>query len=348
MSQMDTNIYHCKNAFCLFGEVDIAEEGYWEMKNDHAMEKTKRVLGIYERLMDGYAISIEDEAERYGVDKRSIHRDISEIRSYLDYEESEDGVINEVVYDRQEKKYRLEQIYRTKFSNIEILAVCKILLDSRAFVKEDMETLVKKLIDCCVPEKNRKLVSGLISNELFHYVEPRHHKRFIENLWKLGQAIQSSSYIEITYQKLKGRECVTRILRPAAIMFSEYYFYLTAFIDDKETKEHFDVVNDSFPTIYRVDRIQELKVLEERFHTPYRDRFEEGEFRKRVQFMYGGKLQKVKFKYSGVDIDAVLDRLPTAEVLEETDGVYTVSAEVFGTGIEMWFRSQGEAVEVAG
>ena len=53
----------------------------------------------------------------------------------------------------------------------------------------------------------------------------------------------------------------------------------------------------------------------------------------------------MKFQYSGADIDAVLDRLPTAKVLEEKDGVYLVSAEVFGSGIDMWFRSQGDAVE---
>lgn len=56
--------------------------------------------------------------------------------------------------------------------------------------------------------------------------------------------------------------------------------------------------------------------------------------------MYGGKLHKVKFKYSGLDIDAVLDRLPTAQVVTEEDGIYTVSAEVFGKGIDMWLRSQ--------
>ena len=61
--------------------------------------------------------------------------------------------------------------------------------------------------------------------------------------------------------------------------------------------------------------------------------------------MYGGKLQKVKFRYSGYDIDAVLDRLPTAKVLSEEDGVYTVEAEVFGQGIDMWMRSQGSFVE---
>jgi hypothetical protein len=60
--------------------------------------------------------------------------------------------------------------------------------------------------------------------------------------------------------------------------------------------------------------------------------------------MYGGKLQKVKFKYSGSDIDAVLDRFPCAKILSEEDGVFTVSAEVFGKGIDMWLRSQGENI----
>ena len=62
--------------------------------------------------------------------------------------------------------------------------------------------------------------------------------------------------------------------------------------------------------------------------------------------MYGGKLQKIKFRYSGSSVEAVLDRLPTAQILDETDGVYTISAEVFGKGIDMWLRSQGDAVEV--
>ena len=62
--------------------------------------------------------------------------------------------------------------------------------------------------------------------------------------------------------------------------------------------------------------------------------------------MYGGKLQKVKFRYSGLDIDAVLDRLPIAKILDEEDGVYTVSAEVFGKGIDMWLRSQGDNVQI--
>ncbi len=140
---------------------------------------------------------------------------------------------------------------------------------------------------------------------------------------------------------------MTRRLKPVAIMFSEYYFYLTAFLDDAdESRKDFDVINDAFPTIYRIDRIKKLTTLDEQFSIPYSSRFEEGEFRKRVQFMYGGKLQRVRFRYTGPDIDAILDRLPTAVITDEDDEGYTVSAEVFGKGIDMWLRSQGDYISI--
>jgi hypothetical protein len=209
-----------------------------------------------------------------------------------------------------------------------------------------MTSILDKLILCCVPEQNQKLVRDLISNEKFHYVEPRHKTKFLDTMWDIGQAVRNCNYIEIDYKRTKDKAVVKRKVKPVAIMFSEYYFYLTAFIDDEDVRQDFDVINDSFPTIYRIDRIKSLKVLDEKFHIPYSSRFEEGEFRKRVQFMYGGKLKKVKFKYFGSDIDAILDRLPTAEILDEEKGVYTVSAEVFGKGVDMWIRSQGDLVEV--
>ncbi len=311
-------------------------------KND----KTERVLSIYTKLMNGYLINKAEEANNYGVNERSIQRDIDDIRNFLDMDVENSGLINSIVYDRINKGYRLETIYKIKFTNSEILALCKILLDSRAFTKGEMSSMLDKLISCCVPENNQKLVSDLILNEKFHYVEPRHKTVFIDKMWDIGQAIRNCCYIEIDYTRSRDKETVTRKVKPVAIMFSEYYFYMAAFIDDEEVKKNFDVINDSFPTIYRIDRIKKLKVLSEKFHIPYSSRFEEGEFRKRIQFMYGGRLQKVTFKYYGYDVDAILDRLPTARILSEEDGVYTITAEVFGKGIDMWLRSQGEAVKV--
>lgn len=309
-------------------------------------EKTERVLGIYTKLMRGDIVNKAHEAKEYGVDERSIQRDIESIRNFLDLNIEQTGVVNSVIYDRVQKGYRMEQIYKIKLTNSEILAICKILLDSRAFTKKEMEEMLRKLIECCVPQNNQRLVADLIKNEEFHYIEPRHKTVFIDKLWDLGEAIQQCRYIEIEYLRTKDKAIVKRKVKPVAIMFSEYYFYLTAFIDDDKLREHFDVINDSFPTIYRIDRIKSMNILDERFHIPYSSRFEEGEFRKRIQFMYGGKLQKIKFRYSGSSVEAVLDRLPTAQILDETDGVYTISAEVFGKGIDMWLRSQGDEVEV--
>lgn len=309
-------------------------------------EKTERVLGIYTKLMRGDLVNKAREAKEYGVDERSIQRDIDAIRNFLDRNIEETGMMNSILYDRTKKGYRMQQTYKIKLTNSEILAICKILLDSRAFTKKEMEEMLHKLIECCVPQENQRMVTDLIRNEAFHYIEPRHKTVFIDKMWQLGQAIQQCRCVEIEYLRTKDKAIVKRKVRPVAIMFSEYYFYLTAFIDDDKLREHFDVINDSFPTIYRIDRIRKMTVLDEHFHIPYSSRFEEGEFRKRIQFMYGGRLQKIKFRYSGSSVEAVLDRMPTAQILDEQDGVYTITAEVFGKGIDMWLRSQGDAVEV--
>lgn len=308
--------------------------------------KMERVLGIYTRFINGQTVNKAEEARKYRVNERSIQRDIDDIRNFLELEAENMGYINTITYDRSSNGYRMEQIYKLKLSNSEVLALCEILLDSRAFIKEEMKDMLDRLISCCVPRENQKVVKDMIGNEMFHYVEPRHKTHFLDVMWNIAQAIQNCQYIEMKYGRIKGGKVVHRKVKPTAIMFSEYYFYLTAFIDDEEVRKDFDVINDSFPTIYRIDRIRNLTVLEEKFHIPYSSRFEEGEFRKRVQFMYGGKLQKVKFKFFGENIEAVLDRLPTAQILSEEDGAYVVSAEVFGKGIEMWLRSQGELVEV--
>ena len=308
--------------------------------------KVERILSIYTRLMNGALINKSEEATKFNVNERSIQRDIEDIREFLE-SNSDDVGYNQLVYDYGAKGYRIERVSKINLRNSEMLALCKILLDSRAFTKEEMTDMLDRLVNCCVPQSEQKMIHELIRNEEFHYIEPRHKTKFIDTMWEIGQAIRECRYIEIDYYRLKDKLVVTRKVKPVAIMFSEYYFYVTAFIDDKdEARQNFDVLNDSFPTIYRLDRIKKLKVLDEKFHIPYSSRFEEGEFRKRIQFMYGGKLQRIKFEYSGLDVDAILDRLPTAKIISENDGVYTVTAEVFGKGIDMWLRSQGENIKL--
>ncbi len=307
--------------------------------------KHDRILSLYAVLTAGESISKAEAAGDFGVNERTIQRDIEDLRAFFQENTLGVGQGKTVVYDRVRGGYRLEDTTDTVLTNSEILAVCKILLESRSLVKEEMLPILDKLVDRCVPEKNKKAVEALICNEEHHYIEPRHGVKFVDMLWDLGTAIREKRIMEIGYERLKGRELVWRRLRPVGIMVSEYYFYLTAFIDGIDREEHFDDPNDLSPTIYRIDRIREMTVTKEHFRVPYARRFEEGEFRKRVQFMYGGKLRTVRFIYTGPSLEAVLDRLPTARVLGEKDGAYTMEAEVFGDGIDMWLRSQGESIK---
>ena len=152
--------------------------------------------------------------------------------------------------------------------------------------------------------------------------------------------------VEITYEKVFGEKKRQKyIVEPVGLLFSEYYFYLNAYID--EADENGVLVHKyQYPALFRLDRIVARKDSGERFKVIYSNRFEEGEFRKRTQFMFPGKLQKLQFKYYGPNVDAVLDRLPTAKVVQEKSKYQLIEAEVSGTGIVMWLLSQGKNVEV--
>ena len=306
------------------------------------IEKSARLLYLYQDFIKGAGIQKKAAADRFGVNERSLQRDIEDLRCFF----ANQTPPGEIIYDARQKVYRLIERDTAHLSNSEVLAVCKILLESRSMRRDEMIPILDKLVGCCVPAEQRRAVVDLLANEKHLYIEPHHGKCLLDGLWELGEAIQKHLVTEITYEKLKGGETVLRTIEPVGLMFSEYYFYLVAFIRNIDKDTEFENPNDLFPTIYRVDRIRHFRMTDEHFQVPYLERFQEGEFRKRVQFMYGGKLQKIRFKYTGPSIEAVLDWLPTAEIEKQTEDGWIVKAEVFGKGIDMWLRSQGEYIEL--
>lgn len=45
--------------------------------------------------------------------------------------------------------------------------------------------------------------------------------------------------------------------------------------------------------------------------------FDEGLLRKRSQFMWPGPLRRIRFQFTGPSVQAILDRIPTARVVEK-------------------------------
>ena len=156
-----------------------------------------------------------------------------------------------------------------------------------------------------------------------------------------SKAIHQHHVIAFDYKKISAETSSPHAARPLGILFSEFYFYVAA-RPDRGIK-----TGATSPLkIYRLDRMTSVIDTEKTFEEPYIDRFREGEFKNRVQFMYSGKKIHLEFIYKGLSLEAVLDRLPTAKARKRDDGSWSISADVLGEGILMWLLSQGANVNV--
>ena len=190
-----------------------------------------RLLYFYSLLAEGKVIYKEEEAKHFNCSTRSILRDIEDIRAFLHDQSEKTGYVQDLVYDRRVKGYRLQPAIRQVLSNEEVFAVLKILLESRAFTKQELNPILDKLIECCVPKENKRMVSDLIANEKYHYVEPRHKTNYLVPMWQLSTAVREHKLVRIEYRRAGDDKVVQRLLKPVGIMFSELYLYLIGFID---------------------------------------------------------------------------------------------------------------------
>ena len=71
------------------------------------MSKSNRVLDLYQALQNGQVINKKAAAEAYGVNEKSIQRDLDSIRDFLSEQTTQQGLIQSVEFDRAANGYRL-------------------------------------------------------------------------------------------------------------------------------------------------------------------------------------------------------------------------------------------------
>ena len=296
--------------------------------------KNNRMLEIFFRALRGEAISVKRLAKEYKLSTKSISRDISEIQEFLS-EHRELMQNAELLYSHRDKAYILNSDEFLK--NKELFALVKMMLGCRCFSKEEVLTLIAKLKKFTTIHDKKKF-ENLIRKEIYHYHEVKSDcKSVIDNLWKVIQAIEEKRTITITYYKMNRNE-VKHKIKPVSIMFSEYYFYLIAYdADDKRYK----------PIYFRIDRISAIREHRESFQLEREYDFDEGDLREKNQFMFPGETVRIRFEFSGLSLQAILDRLPTAKIVEKNGNTSIIEAEVnHGRGIIMYLLSQGSWVKV--
>lgn len=299
------------------------------------MESTKhdRLLEIFFRCLRGEDLSAQKLAEEYSVSTKSISRDINDLKAFLADHRHLVGN-TELVYSNQAKCYRL---YMDEFlTNQELFALLEVMIGARAFSKEELLTLTNKLKGFTTAQ-DRPMLNDLIRKELYHYTEINHDCVSVqETLWKLAKCITEKREITIEYYRA-DRAWKTHRIRPASVMFTDNFFYLIAFNTEGDPDK---------PLYFRVDRIKYITEHRKKFSLADAPEFDEGLLRERSLFMWPGKLRTIQFEFTGSAIQAVLDKLPTAKIIERKGKTYIVEAEVYGDGIKMWLLSQGRRIKV--
>ena len=180
---------------------------------DFSANKGFRLLSMYERLNKGEELNKEKLADEFSVSKKTIQRDIDDLRAYLadtHFDEFETAI----KYSKARDSYYLVRLEREWLTNKEALAVCKILLESRAFNRAELNELITKLMMQIAPQ-DRATAEKIIRNEFFNYIPLQHGKDLLDVIWQLSECIANQKVIEFNYtrqaQQTQGEACFNSV-----------------------------------------------------------------------------------------------------------------------------------------
>ena len=293
----------------------------------------QRLLSIFFRLLSNEQINKEQLSKEYNVSIKTISRDLTEIKNFLaDDLDLTNGL--ELTYNKNNNTHSLNN--NKLLLPKELLVIIKILIESRAIERTEFIRIIDK-IKGFTNSNNKDLLQEIISKEIMTYSGVKHmNVELINLIWNISDNIYKRKEISIDYYKIDGKK-VKRHILPIAIVFSEYYFYLIAYRSDKD---------DYKPLYYRVDRITNVIVHRKNFDIPKEYYFDEGELKEKIHFMTYGELRKIKFEFTGLSVQAILDKIPTAKVIENDGKKSIIVADAYGDGIKYFLLSQGSWIKV--
>ena len=295
------------------------------------MDKVSRILRLFHRLIQGQKLNKADFAKSNNISERSVDRDIEDIRYYL----SEIHSNAEVLFNKSENSYYLSGWSNYKFNSIEVITILKVLIGSKVLHKDEMQGIMRSVRMMLDPTARREAVNSVYA-EVDNYISPVHGKAILKMLEDLNRVISKRLKIDLHYTKGNGEQVTKRVL-PLIFIFSDFYFYLIAFIDGAGYK---------YPAFFRVDRIESFNITDEQYSEDLYKTYNAEKMRNCLQFMYAGELLNVKVRCNKQAEEAFKDRLPNHWLIKD-EGEYKVyGARVFGEGFVKWALSQGCNMEI--
>ena len=280
-------------------------------------------------LHAGKRLSKAQLKEEFGVDPKSIQRDIGFLKRIL---EENPNLGLEIIFDTSDNTYRL--IGKTTFNKKDILVISKILLENRALNKSELNSLFQGLLDLLSIEE-KKEVEAIISSERLNYKSLTNDKDRIDTIWVLSEAIRREQMLEIEY-KAPLKNVKSHIIFPVSLYYDAHYFYLVAY----------HLKHENYTT-FRVDRMESLS--ESHVKKPeisYGRKYRDGDVRNQKVDAFEGRKIKVKLRYTGIP-EIVFDQFPNHEIISCDKGDMIVQIETQDTpGLKRWILGQEDEITV--
>ena len=293
------------------------------------MNSQERLLTIFLRLQAGKKLSKARLATEFGVDPKSIQRDISRLKGIL---EENHNLGLEIIFDTSDNTYYLNG--KTTFNKKDILVISKILLENRALNKSELYSLLEDLLSLLSSEEQKE-IEAIIGSERFNYKSLTNDKDRIDTIWFLSEAIRREQMLDIKY-KAPLKDIKSHIIFPVSLYYDAHYFYLVAY----------HLKHEKYTT-YRVDRIETLsKSQKKKPDISYGRKYRDGDVRNQKVDAFEGRKIKVRLRYTGIP-EIVFDQFPNHEILSEEKGNMIFQIETQDTpGLKRWILGQEDEITV--
>lgn len=226
------------------------------------MNSNQRIMDIFISLYQGEIISVTESSNKYSTSIRTIQRDLATISSALDTDELK----MRLAVNPSNGYYFLEKL--DQLSPQEALVIGKVLLESRALTKNEIEKVINHILDE-LSEESSKIIKQSLANERLSYYPLKHQENLLQLVWDFSTYITEQTVLIFTYQKNRG-EVVQRKGLPVSLFFSEYYFYVIFY--NPTYKSYLN---------YRLDRFIDIQATSEKIKIDHKDRLEDSQLRKK-------------------------------------------------------------------
>lgn len=288
---------------------------------------SKRTTEMFVRMLHGEKLTMEDEVATYDKSTKAIQRSIADIRETL----SEQRINIDFVHDYNYKEYYLHKNTELPFE--EILALLTILIESRAFSKNELKLIKCHLLDRLSDDEKDK-AKTLINSTLAKYVPIKSDFDLLPRIEQFSDYISNNTAVEFKYLN-SLKQLKKGIALPVSLYFDNFYFYIVMYDDNTES---------SHP--YRLDRFQSIrKSNAKKIKLPNPLKKDDGKERNQTYLLNGGRYVDFEFYYSGFPQTA-LDRFPNSKIKKDLGDEVLIEASAYTQGLLLWIMGQVARVRV--